>query len=112
MRLLRRGTDLGSYDILGDDSQGASRKLSDAGVSETEVLNQSGFVANQFGSSLGTRKRCDGVSLAGIDRRESNHGEAKNEKRTMFPITRTGFFNFEKSKGGRRSTERTGHPKL
>jgi hypothetical protein len=78
---------------------------------ETKLLNQSGTAANQLCSGLRAQERCDGVGLADIRTFKSNRGEGECDERTVFPITRTGLFNFEKSKGGRRSTERMGHPK-
>jgi hypothetical protein len=53
-RYLRQRTDLGGQDIFGDDTVGACGGLSNGGVSETKLLDQSGLVSDQFGGPLCT----------------------------------------------------------
>ena len=60
----KQGTDLGGQYIFGNDSKGTGGELSDAGVSQTKLLDQSSLVSNQFGGVLGSCKWCDRIGLA------------------------------------------------
>lgn len=80
-------------------------------MSDAKLFDQCGVVTKQVCSDLRTYERRDWVGLTGKNEREPDN-RGGSERRTVFPITRTGFFTLERSRGARRSTERTGHPKL
>lgn len=81
-------------------------------MTETELFEQKGIVAEHVCSFLCARKRCDRVSLRfAVVRLGCNLVLIRGRgARTEFPMTRTGFLSCLGLNGGRRSTERTGHP--
>ena len=77
-------------------------------MAEAKLLNEERIVAEKVCCLFRTSERGDWVGLGIIKVRLRNRSIIGWNARTVFPMTRTGVFNFLGEYGGTRSTERTG----